>query len=91
MDMNGLAETFAANHLFRVQEDGSNLSMQQYEIYRMIVAKILFVSCQSWPDINTYIELLTNMVKQPNIYKYKNLERCIRCIRSKLKITLVLQ
>ena len=45
--MEVLAETTAANHMFKVQDYGWDMPNQQQDRYRVLVAKILFLGCQS--------------------------------------------
>ena len=76
-DIDGLVENPAAKHLFQVREDGKDLSSQQQYVYRTLVEKILFMSCYLRPDLKIAIAFLTRRVMQPNIYEYKNLDRCV--------------
>ena len=47
MGMGGLVEIPAANHLFQVKEDSSEISSHHEEVFWTLAAKIIFVSCWS--------------------------------------------
>ena len=48
-EMDGIAETQEANHMLPVRQDGDTLTSMQENLFRTVVAKILFVSCRSRP------------------------------------------
>ena len=58
-DMDNAAKTPETNHVFQVQEDGGMLASLQADLFRNLVAKILFVSFQSRPDLKTALSFFT--------------------------------
>ena len=89
--MDIIEKTPAANHLFQVQEEIGDLSVQQHELYKTLLENTLFVSCLLWTNIKTSIAFLTTKFEQHNLDRYNKLVRCIRHIRFTVKISLTLE
>ena len=81
-DMNCIAKTQSANYLFTVQEDGITLTILQAELFRTLMAKILFVRCQSRHDLNMTLAFLAMRVWNPDEDDYRELVRTIYYIRA---------
>ena len=81
-NMDGIAETPEANNMFTVREYGDTLTGMQADLFRTLVAKILFLLFRSRPYLNTTLAFLTARVHNPDGYEYKNLARTIRHIRA---------
>ena len=60
--MGSIDETKEANHLFTVRKYGDTLMGMQADLFQTLVAKILFVSCRSRPDLRTELAFLTMQV-----------------------------
>ena len=86
-----MATITATTHIGLVWEYGGYLSKKQQDIYWTLAAKIIFVRCFLQPNLDTDIELLTTRVNQPNIYNYKKLACCVRYIRDKMDMTLIIK
>ena len=81
-NMEGIAETSEANHIFAVREYGDTLTGMQADLLQTFVAKILFVSCQSSPNLKTALDFLTMWLRNPYGYYYKKIARTIRYTRA---------
>ena len=81
-NMNNIANTTAANHLSTVQEDGSTLTRVQTDLFRNLVAKILFASCRSRPNLKMALDFVAARVRNPDKDNYKNLAQTIHYIRA---------
>ena len=90
-DMDGIAETPAANHLFTVREDEYTLTGMQAKLFQHIVQKILFVSCKSRPELKTALAFLTTQVRYPDRDDYKKLACTIRYIRATRRMDCTLE
>ena len=90
-EMNGIAETPAANHLFTVREDEYTLTGMQAKLFQHIVQKILFVSCKSSPDLKTALAFLTTRVRYPDRDYYKKLACTIRYTRATQRMDCTLE
>ena len=62
----GAAVTPAANHLFEVNENAKKLPEDGAQVFHSMVAKLLFLSKRSRPDILTSISFLTTRVREPD-------------------------
>ena len=58
-DMSGESSTPAGNHLFTVNPDAIQLSASESEEYHHHVAKLLFLSKRTRPDIQTALAFLS--------------------------------
>ena len=58
-DMGGIDETPEANDMFTVREYGDKLTGIQADLFRTLVAKILFLRFWSRPYLNTALAFLT--------------------------------
>lgn len=92
VDMNGEAVTPAAEHLFTLNEvDPEKLDEPGSELYHRLVAKLLFLSKRSRPDIQTAVAFLTTRVRGPDTDDYKKLSRVIRYLRESKELYLTLE
>ena len=62
-DMNGLATTPAADHLFKVRDNAPKLNKENAELFHKVVAQLLFVAQRGRPDLRTAISFLTKRVQ----------------------------
>ena len=65
-DMDGIAKTPAAHHIFTVIENGDTLMGTQANFFRTLVANILSVICRSRPNLKTALAFLTTRVRNPD-------------------------
>ena len=81
-DMNGVAPSPAANHLFKVNDsDPKKLDKDTSDMFHRNVAKLLFLSKRARPDIQTSVAFLCTRVKEPDHDDYKKLARVMKYLR----------
>jgi hypothetical protein len=90
-DMDGVAATPAANHMFTVNSEPVFLDEKAAELFHHYTAKLLFLSRRARPDIQTAVAFLTTRVKGPDEDDQKNLRRCMQYLRGSLDIELTLE
>ena len=76
-DMNGVATTPAADHLFKTRSDAPKLNKERTELFHRITAQIIFLARYGRPDLRTVISLLTKQVREDKTDEddYKKLTR----------------
>ena len=89
-DTTKTASTPAAEHIFRVNNDSPKLPKERLTIFHHFVAKCLFVTKRSRPDIAVAVAFLTTRVKSPDEDDWKKLIRMIRYLRGTPKLALTL-
>jgi hypothetical protein len=77
-DMNGIAITPAADHLFTVNNELTLLSTEDGETFHHLTAKLLHLSKRARPDIQTAVAFLTTRVQAPDEDDWKKLGRVIK-------------
>jgi Reverse transcriptase (RNA-dependent DNA polymerase) len=91
-DMDGVASTPAANHLFEVNETNpTKLDDTMADMFHHIVAKLLFLCKRARPDIQTAVAFLCTRVKSPDIDDYKKLIRVMRYLRGTVQLPLTME
>ena len=80
-DMDGLASTPAADHLFKVRDNAPKLDAKKADLFHRVVAQLLFVAQRGRPDLRTAISFLTKRVQSPDEDDYKKLARTIKYTR----------
>ena len=90
-DMEGVATTPAAEHLFKVNNTPTFLSEEEAMFFHHNVAKLLFLCKRAWPDIQTAVALLSTHVKQPDCDDYKKLVSVMKYLRKTITLTLTLE
>ena len=58
-DMNGVATTPAADHLFKTRSDAPKLNKERAELFHSVTAQIIFLAKRNRPDLQTVISILT--------------------------------
>ena len=86
-----VSDTPSANHMFQVQKDGVKLMPVQADFLQTILVNILFISCQSKPNLNTALSFFTIWVRNTDEGDHKKLARTIRYIRRKRVMYLTLE
>jgi hypothetical protein len=91
-DMEGLAVTPAANHLFDVDIAGKvPLDEPTANLFHHLVAKLLFLCKRARPDIQTAVSFLSTRVKSPDGHDYRKLARVMRYLRGSIDLPLTLE
>jgi hypothetical protein len=82
-DMNGMATTPAADHLFKTRSDAPKLNKERAELFHRVTAQILFVAQRGRPDLRTAISFLTKRVGEDKTDEddYKKLTRVAKYMR----------
>ena len=76
--MKGTFTTPAASHLFNVNPNATPLSTSDAVIYHHLVAKLLYLAKETWPDLLLAISFLTTHVQGPDKDDLKTLGQCIQ-------------
>ena len=66
-----------ANHLWHVNENAEKLSKEKSDLFHSIVAKLLYITKRSRPDIETAVAFLTTRVSKSDIDDLKKLKRVL--------------
>ena len=82
--------TPASNSLYELG-GGGLLSDEKAKIFHRVVAKGLFVSCRSRPDITPTISVLSGRVRTPNKNDWEKGRRLIRYLKNTRDLHLILQ
>jgi hypothetical protein len=91
-DMNGVATSPAADHLFEVnQVDPALLDEEDGNYFHTMTAKLLFLSKRARPDIQQAVAFLTTRVKKADTDDYKKLARVIKYLRAEPHLPLTLE
>ena len=87
----GTANTPATSDLFTVDPDSPALDEADSRFYHRLVAKLLFLSKRSRPDILTAQSYLCTRVKNPNKDDMRKLRRVIQYLRQTPELSLTLE
>ena len=90
-DMNGIATTPAAEHLFKVNETPTYLNEKDAMFFHHNVAKLLFLCKRSRPDIQTAVAFLSTRVQHPDHDDYKKLGRVMKYLQNTMTLPLTLE
>jgi hypothetical protein len=89
-DMDGRAVTVASDHLFKVDPKCEKLDPETNDFFHRTVARLLFASKRSRPDLQTAVAFLCTRVASSDKDDYKKLKRVIQYIRDTIHLPLVL-
>ena len=67
----------AQNHLFQVNEDSTKLVGKQREIFHSVTQKLLYITKQVIPDLETAAAFLTTRVWKRDVDDWKKLGRVL--------------
>jgi hypothetical protein len=80
-EFEGTADTPATKHLFRVRTDSLPLSDERRERFHSIMAKILYLSKRTRPDLLVAVAFLVRRVQNPDEDDWQKMIRLIQYIR----------
>ena len=80
----------ASNFIFDIDPDCPKLDEEKREMPHHLVAKLLFVSTQAWPDIHLPISFLTSRVTKADEDEWKKLKRLLQYIKNTIDLRLTL-
>ena len=89
-DFIGEAQTPAVNHLFTVNEDWKKLNIKKADTFHHYLAKLLFMTKRTRPDIGTAIAFLCTRVKGPDMHDWKKLGRTMKYLQATPFLPLIL-
>jgi hypothetical protein len=90
--VDGEAATAAANHLFKVSEEGDKLDEETAQLFHHNVAKLLFLCKHARPDLQTAVAFLSTRAKEPDQDDYKKLTtRTMKYLRGTIDLSLTLE
>jgi hypothetical protein len=76
--MKGASLTGASSHLYNVNENAEKLDNETAILFHHLIAKLLYLSKRTRPDLQTPVSFLTTQVKSPDVDDWKKLGRCSR-------------
>jgi Reverse transcriptase (RNA-dependent DNA polymerase) len=91
VDMDGEAETPAAEHLFTVRDDATKVTKEVGELYHSLTARLLFLSKRARPEIQTAVAFLCTRTQSTDTDDYNKLARVVRYLRRYPKLALTLE
>ena len=80
-DMDGVAATPAADHLFKTRDNVPKLDKKRADLFHSKTAQLLYGSQRARPDLRLVVSFLTKRVNAPDEDDYKKLARAIKYIR----------
>ena len=83
-DITSSAVTPAALHLFDTNDDCANLDKARSDNFYHVVAKLLYLSKQARPDIETAVAFLCTHVTKADKDDWKKLMRVLKYLRGTL-------
>ncbi len=89
-EITGVSATLAADHLFKVREDGRKLSKEQVDVFYHTVYQLLFVANRACRDIHTAVSFLTTPVQAPDEDDWGKLKRVLKCLKGTQHLQLTL-
>jgi Reverse transcriptase (RNA-dependent DNA polymerase) len=87
----GAAKTPAASHLFEINEKATKLDDKKAEIFHHLVAKLLYLSKRTRPDLLLTVAFLTTRVRSPDTDDWKKLARCLCYLKDNQDLDLTLE
>jgi hypothetical protein len=77
----GVSATPAADHLFKVREDGRKPSKEQADVFHHTVYQLLFAANRACQDIQTVVSFLTTGVQAPDEDDWGKLKRVLKYLK----------
>ena len=90
-DMEGMATTPAAEHLFKINETPTYLTDEDAMFFHHNVAKLLFLCKRARPDLQMAVAFLSTQVKHPDHDDYKKLAQAMKYLRKTITLPLTLE
>ncbi len=89
-EITGVSATPAADHLFKVREDGVKLSKEQADVFHHTLYQLLFTANRACRNIQTVVSFLTTQVQAPNEDDWGKLKRVLKYLKGTLYLKLIL-
>ena len=90
-DMDGIATSPAASHLFQVNDRPELLNDKDAELFHHMTAKLLYLCKRIRGDLMTTVAFLTTRVSKPDKNDYHKLARCIKYLRDTKHMPLTIE
>jgi hypothetical protein len=90
-DMDGEAETPAAEHLFTVQDNAPKVTKDIGDLYHSLTARLLFLSKRLQPEIQTAVVFLCTRTQATDTDDYNKLASVVHYLRWYPKLALTLE
>ena len=87
----GTATTPAANHISNINPNATKLGKEKAKIFYHLVAKLLYLSKRTRPDIQFPVAFLTTRVREPDIDNWKKQGRCLCYLNGSMELDLTLE
>ena len=89
-EITGVCATPASDHLFKVREDGGNLSEKLADAFHHTVYQLFFAANRARRDIQTAVSFFTTQVKAPDEDNWGKLARVLKYINGTRYMKLIL-
>jgi hypothetical protein len=89
-EITGVSATSAADHLFKVREDGRKLSKEQAHVFHHTVYQLLFAANRACWDILMVVSFLTTRVQAPDEDDWGKLKRVLKYLKGTQYLNLTL-
>ena len=90
-DMDGMATTPAAEHLFKINETPTYLDEKEAMFFHHNVEKLLFLCKRACPDMQTFVAFLSTCIQHPDHDDYTKLVRAMKYLRKTITLPLTLE
>ena len=90
-DMDGMATTPAAEHLFKINETPKYLDEKEAMFFHHNVAKLLFLCKRARPDMQTVVAFLSTRIQCLDHDDYKKLAQAMKYLRNTITLPLTLE
>ena len=90
-DMDWMATTPAAEHLFKINETPTYLNEKEAMFFHHNVAKLLFLCKRARPDMQTIVAFLSTCVQRPDHDDYKKLACAMKYLWKTITLPLTLE
>ena len=90
-DMDGVARTPVAEHLFTVNPTPKQLNEETAMMFHHNIAKLLFLCKQACPDLQMSVVFLSTCVKSPDEDGYKKLAQVMHYLCGMVQLPLTLE
>jgi hypothetical protein len=81
-EITGVSATPAADHLYKVREDGRKLSEEQADMFHHTVYQLLFAAKRACQDIQTAVSFLATRVQAPDKDNWGKLKRVLKYLNN---------
>ena len=84
-------KTPAAEHLFQIDPDAVPLDKEKADVFHTTVAKLLFLTMRTRPDLQPTVPFLCTRVQKPDVDDFKKLLRALKWLEKTWKFVLTIE